>query len=142
MRAQKSFAEVQVQEQDSELLCCSTPRSTSTVDIATGQMESNLMMAESQVSKIVVDRQDPGVVGLQSSPTTPGGSVKQHVVHPRLKLRMPPRPVTEEALVESSVDLVSDQHPSFKRVRKPTEKRKAAAIQAEPRGKKTKKCRR
>jgi hypothetical protein len=100
------------------------------------------MMAESQVSKIAVDGQDLGIVGLQSSPTTPGSSVKQHVVHPRLNLRMPPRPITEEALVESPVDLVSDQHPSFKRVRKPTEKRKAAAIQAEPRGQKTKKCRR
>lgn len=142
MRAQKSFAEVQVQGQDSELLCCSTPRSISTVDVATGQVQSNLMTAENQVSKIAVDGQDPGVVGLQSSPTTPGSSVKQHVAHPRLKLRMPPQPVTEEALMESPVDLVSDQHPSFKRVRKPTEKCKAAAIQAEPRGQKTKECRR
>jgi hypothetical protein len=134
MCTQKGVAEIQIQ--DPELLYYGTPHSTPTVDIATGQVESDSVTADTKASRTIANRRDSGVTDIESPLMMSGSPFKEHVVHPRLVLRLPVRTDTEEGLGTSPGGLASDQCTSSKRVRKLTEKRKAAALQAQSTGKK------
>ncbi|KAG9190536.1 hypothetical protein G6011_08624 [Alternaria panax] len=136
MRTQNSFAEVRVQGQDTELLIYGTPQSRSTVDIAT---EQRPITAESPASRMTADKRASAVVDTDFPPMTPSNSIRQNDIHHRLILRLPPRPETKGELVQSAAGLVLNHDTRPKRVRKPTEKRKAAELLAESTEKKAKK---
>jgi hypothetical protein len=131
MRTQKSFAEVQVEGQDPEVLYYGTPRSTSTAEIIPENPEPPPMVAESQAVTFAVNGQDSGVVETLPPPITPGTKPARRVSHPRLVLRLSREPNPPEGPEKSPSALVSDEPTKSKRVRKPSEKRKAAELQAE-----------
>jgi hypothetical protein len=139
IRTQKSFAEVKVQDQDPKLLYYGTPHSASTVDIATKQVEPDPVEAANPTSKTTIDRRDSGVADLETPLITPAVPLGKHVVRPKLVLRLPPRPDTEEERAKPTNGLVSDQYASSKQIRITADKRKAAASHVKPIDKRAKK---
>ncbi|KAI4616859.1 hypothetical protein J4E83_006440 [Alternaria metachromatica] len=130
MRTENSFAAVRVQGQEPEVLYFDTPRSTSTADIRLEDLRDTPLATHSQdVTSTSVGR-DHGVGGIPPHPSNPPATPERRTTHPRLVLRLSAKPVMKEQVMESPSALLTDEPQRPKRVRKPTEKRKAAELEA------------
>ncbi|KAI4685102.1 hypothetical protein J4E81_008915 [Alternaria sp. BMP 2799] len=139
MRTENSFAAVRVQGQEPEVLYFDTPRSTSTADIGLEDLRDTPLATENQAVTSTSDGQDHGVGGIPPSPILPPTTPERRVTHPRLVLRLSAKPVMKEEVMESHSALATDEPQRPKRVRRPTEKRKAAELEAKSSAKKARK---
>ncbi|KAI4644093.1 uncharacterized protein J4E78_009676 [Alternaria triticimaculans] len=128
-RTENSFAAVRVQGQEPEVLYLDTPRSTSTADIRLEDLRDTPLATDSQDVTSTSDGRDHGVGGIPPSPIMPPTTPERRAKHPRLVLRLSAKPVTKEEVLESPGALATEPRRP-KRVRKPTEKRKAAELEA------------
>jgi len=129
-RTENSFAAVRVQGQEPEVLYFDTPRSTSTADIRLEDLRATPLATESQAVSSTSDGRHHGVGGMPPPPIMPPTTPEPRVTHPRLVLRLSAKPRTRDEVVESPGALVTNESTRPKRVRKPTEKRKAAELEA------------
>ncbi|KAI4920705.1 uncharacterized protein J4E92_008349 [Alternaria infectoria] len=130
MRTQNSFAAVRVQGQEPEVLYFDTPRSTSTAEIGLEDLRATPLATESQAVTPASDERDHGVGGIPPPPTMPPTTPERRATHPRLVLRLSAKPVMKEEVLQSPGALATDEPQRPKRVRRPTEKRKAAELEA------------
>ncbi|KAI4629068.1 uncharacterized protein J4E87_003328 [Alternaria ethzedia] len=130
MRTENSFAAVRVQGQEPEVLYFDTPRSTSTADIGLEDLRATPLETENRDVTSTSDGRDHGVGGIPPSPTVPPTTHERRVSHPRLVLRLSAKPVMKEEVMEPPSASVTDEPQRPKRVRRPTEKRKAAELEA------------
>jgi len=130
MRTENSFAAVRVQGQEPEVLYFDTPRSTSTAEIGLEDLRATPQATENQDVTSTSDRRDSGVGGIPPPPSNPPTTPERRAKHPRLVLRLSAKPVMKEEVLESPGALVTDEPQRPKRVRRPTEKRKAAELEA------------
>ena len=130
LRTENSFAAVRVQGQEPEVLYFNTPRSTSTAEIGLDDLRETPLVTEFQAVTSTSDGRDPGVGGIPPLPIMPPTTPERRATHPRLVLRLSAKPVMKEEVLESPGALVTDEPQRPKRVRKPTEKRKAAELEA------------
>ncbi|KAI4612452.1 hypothetical protein J4E80_007185 [Alternaria sp. BMP 0032] len=130
MRTENSFAAVRVQGQEPEVLYFDTPRSPSTADIGLEDLGATPPATENQNVTSTSDGRDHGVGGIPPTPTMPPTTPERRVTHPRLVLRLSAKPNMKEEVMESHSALGTDEPQRPKRVRKPTEKRKAAELEA------------
>ena len=130
MRTENSFAAVRVQGQEPEVLYFDTPRSTSTADIGLEDLRDTPLVTENQAVTSISDVRDHDVGGIPPPPSNPPTTPERRATHPRLVLRLSAKPGMKEEVLESPGALVTDEPPRPKRVRKPTEKRKAAELEA------------
>ncbi|KAI4681774.1 uncharacterized protein J4E84_007370 [Alternaria hordeiaustralica] len=129
-RTENSFAAVRVQGQEPEVLYFDTPRSTSTAEIGLEDLRATPLATESRAVTPASNERDHGVGGVPPPPTMPPTTPERRAKHPRLVLRLSAKPVTKEEVMESPSALGTDEPQRPKRVRKPTEKRKAAELEA------------
>ncbi|KAI4696782.1 uncharacterized protein J4E88_000960 [Alternaria novae-zelandiae] len=129
MRIQNSFAAVRVQGQEPEVLYFDTPRSTSTAEIGLEDPKDTPLATESHDATSTSDRRDSGVGGIPPPPIMPPTTPERRVTHPRLVLRLPAKPEMEDEVLETPGALATDMPVRPKRVRRPTEKRKAAELE-------------
>jgi len=130
LRTENSFAAVRVQGQEPEVLYFNTPRSTSTAEIGLDDLRETPLVTEFQAVTSTSDGRDHGVGGIPPLPIMPPTTPERRATHPRLVLRLSAKPVMKEEVLESPGALVTDEPQRPKRVRKPTEKRKAAELEA------------
>ncbi|KAI4919381.1 hypothetical protein J4E90_001515 [Alternaria incomplexa] len=130
MRTQNSFAAVRVQGQEPEVLYFDTPRSTSTAEIGLDDLRETPLVTESQAVTSTSDGRDYGVGAILPSPIMPPTTPERRATHPRLILRLSAKPNMKEEVLESPSALATDEPQRPKRVRRPTEKRKAAELEA------------
>lgn len=136
IRTENSFAKVRVQGQEPEVLYLGTPRSTSTADIELENLRATPLATENQDVTSTSDGRDKGVGRMPSPPITPATTPERRATHARLVLKLSAKRGIEEEVMKSLGALVSDEPARPKRVRKPTEKRKAANLEAKSTGKK------
>ncbi|KAI4658737.1 uncharacterized protein J4E79_006496 [Alternaria viburni] len=129
-RTENSSAAVRVQGQEPEVLYFDTPRSTSTAEIGLEDLRATPQATENQDVTSTSDRRDSGVGGIPPPPSNPPTTPERRATHPRLILRLSAKPVTKEEVMGSPSALETDEPQRPKRVRKPTEKRKAAELEA------------
>ena len=129
-RTENSFAAVRVQGQEPEVLYFDTPRSTSTADIRLEDLGATPLVTEHQATTSTSDGRDHGVGGIPPPSIMPPTMPERRATCPRLVLRLSAKPVMKEEAMESPSALVTDEPPRPKRVRRPTEKRKAAELEA------------
>ena len=139
MRTQNSFAAVRVQGQEPEVLYFDTPRSTSTAEIGLDDLRETPLVTESQAVTSTSDGRDHGGRGIPPPPIMPPTTPERRTTHPRLILRLSAKPERKEEVLESPGALVTDEPPRPKRVRRPTEKRKAGELEVKSSAKKARK---
>ncbi|KAH6875218.1 hypothetical protein BKA58DRAFT_117616 [Alternaria rosae] len=88
MRTQNSFAEVQVQGQEPEVLYLGTPRSTSTVSIGLENLRATPLATENQDVTSTSNRREKGVGRMPPPPITPATTPERCATHARLVLRL------------------------------------------------------
>ena len=130
MRTQNSFAAVRVQGQEPEVLYFDTPRSTSTAEIRLKDLGDTPLATENQAVTSTSYGRDHGVGGIPPPPIMLPTTPERRATHPRLVLRLSGKPAMKEEVMKSPSALVTDEAPRPKRVRRPTEKRKAAELEA------------